>query len=610
MKNLNNKTQSGFTLVELAISTTIVGLLIAAVLLPFSVWLEDKKFETTAENVEQVTWGVSAFHVANGYYPCPAPIDAARDDPDYGRAGDCFETPVAIGSCSAAGGRYCVAGGRTPGFVDLNGDGNDDDLDDDGNPDSVGIRRVRIGTIPFRDLNMPEEFAYDSYGNRILYAVTEDLAYDVVPGPPATENFLNLSALGGIEVLNDSGQSHLDVPGSANFVVLSHGADGVGGYNRQGVSNGDPCNEGTANETLDSQNCDHLDGVNINADFFVSELAEAGDGNQHDDIVRFQIPLNAPLWARSSTSPESIYSIPSTDNPDGRVAGDFNYNRLSQPTLPDGPDADSDPDPDTAQINAVYANSKLWVGGNILLDDLNVATQEQVQSHNICNRDGDNCFPASAIGGPVGTKCPPGMIFIKGVYRNDAGTSGDVLDDEIVGECQSSIDFSCAPGELIRGVSDGRADCVPRPCPSQTRSECGDSYTLNAAEHGSRQTVHLGDNECRSATFVCNAGTWSGSFSGMCSCTNETITTPAPCAAIGCLVTGRTDRVRRTTTTCGFRNCRTSSRFVGTCHSCSTPTPTPGGGTDPDPTSTPGGGTDPGVGDPACTGGAAVGCPP
>jgi len=602
MKNLDNKNQFGFTLVELAISTIIVGILIGAVLVPFSVWLKDREVEKTAENVEQVTWGVSAFHVANGYYPCPAPIDAARDNVNYGRAGECFDTSVAEGNCSAAGGRYCVAAGRSVSVTDPV---------DSSIIQTLPNTRVRIGTIPFRDLNMPEEFAYDSYGNRILYAVTETLAYDLDESvSPAIENIYNQSDLGGIEVLNDNGESHLDIPSSANFVVLSHGADGVGGYNRFGVSNGDPCNEGTANETLDSQNCDHLDGTDINATFYVSELAETGGANQHDDIVRFQVPLNAPLWARSSFAPADIYSISSADNPKGRVAGDYRHNFYSQPKLV-GTDLDGDgeDDLDGLQITRVYENSKLWVGGNIVVNDLNVATTEQVQSNNICDRNGENCFPASAIGGATGTACPPGTRFMAGVTKQTNGT--DIIrDDQIVADCEPIVNFGCADGELVKGIVDGKINCVPKPCPAQTRSECGQNYSLNAAEHGTRQLVHLGQFECRSAQFVCQNGVWNGNFGGTCTC-NAGVRTGFVGCPDGCTVIG--SRIRTTTTTCSHRSCLVRSNTSGSCDCpnnggggpTTTPTPDPTLPT-PDPTPpTPGGG--PGVGNPPATGGTGAG---
>jgi len=35
---------------------------------------------------------------------------------------------------------------------------------------------IRIGSVPTRALNLPDEFMYDSYGSRFLYAVSADLA--------------------------------------------------------------------------------------------------------------------------------------------------------------------------------------------------------------------------------------------------------------------------------------------------------------------------------------------------------------------------------------------------------------------------------------------------
>jgi len=459
----DQRNNAGFTLVELAISTLIIGVLIAAISFPFSVWQKKKKFERTVDNVEQMAWAVSSYRVANGHYPCPAAMNLSRVDPNYGRITDCTDTTtVTTGNCSA---EYCVA--DSPRVIEnVNSDG-DAILETvvDGSltagQDDEFTTQVRIGVLPFRDLNIPEEFAYDSYGNRLLYAVTETLAFSQIGG---VQNFENDPSAGGINIVYDDAATgtrvnRLDVPHSANFVVLSHGTDGVGGININGVSNGLSC----ATASPDSENCDHLaaiGGAGVDNEFYISEIAEGGGTNQHDDLALYQIPLNAPLWARSAANPANIYSLPTEKNPTGKVGGDYLYNFYEQTSKALNP----------VEHNKVYKNARLWVGGNILVSD----PTGQTQSNVICDKDGENCFPASAIGGDAlsgvkdqGTKCKNASDrLLRGVMREDNGggtaTPSDISDDQIIGDCDSAVTQSCPPGELMKGIdlATGQVICV------------------------------------------------------------------------------------------------------------------------------------------------------
>jgi hypothetical protein len=182
---------------------------------------------------------VSAYRSENGFLPCPAPLDAPRDDSlagqQYGMASDCSTAVTAIGSCS--GGICRVA--RMRGDVTV-------DTDHDGIGDSTFTPTLRIGAIPFRTLGIPEEAAYDAYGNRILYAVTEERAFD---------NVHNVHGTGAIVVQYEDASGnrvdHIqddDTDGDsedAEFIVLSHGSDKVGGYSLKGIPFASECDATT-----------------------------------------------------------------------------------------------------------------------------------------------------------------------------------------------------------------------------------------------------------------------------------------------------------------------------------------------------------------------------
>lgn len=599
---MKNNKQSGFTLIELAISTMIVGILLAGILVSYGIWVEKKNLDRTADNVEQVAWAVSAYRSANGRYPCPAPLDAARTSAGYGLQTDCSSAAVAPGSCSGAGNKYCVANSMR-GTIAL-------DHDYDSSTPTINVTpKVRIGTIPFRELNLPEEYAYDAYGDRIIYAVTENLAYI---------NDANHPKAGGVEIIykdnyaTDTTKSRLETSGTANFVVFSPGPDRIGGYNMDGRLAPTPCVETTS----DGRNCDFNDGSGFDATFFISEAVEATGNDKHDDVGVFQLPLNMPLWARSSDDPEDIYSIKSDLNPQGKVGSDYLYNFYVDPARP-------------SYVTSAYDNTRLWVGGNIKVQS-NGANSGQVQSFENCDRKGENCFKPEIIGG-AGIKCSNNDQPMKGVRAGDADCAEDT---DLVLEC---------PGEqVVQTITNGELVCADLPCKATQVTSCGENFILPVSESGLSYNFSAGDvYKCSKGAFTCTSGIWvgpgfdnlgaydpyvgfiDGNGANICTCT------PGPVAySYGCGPGGVGLDAGTLTSNCGL--CQFS--YNGTS-SCTYP---PGGGgctpgVDCPPTNcTPGVDCPPasctpgvdcpgdpgvppdnggGVGNPPCTGGSGAGCP-
>ncbi len=489
MKHIKNN-QAGFTLIEMAISTIIVGLLIAAVVFPFSVWQEQQKYEKTVSNVEDMALVVAAYRASNGHFPCPAPLDAPRDTTEYGVQTECWDTGTATGSCSADGEKVCIAESlRGPVTYDFDSDGTDDTM--------PSAPRVRIGTVPFRELNIPEEYAYDSYGNRILYAVTENLAWsidDKDDADPSNDdiNPFNKLAAGGISVVYEGGESRIDPPHSADFIILSHGEDQAGGFTKiSGTNNGVACNA----DAPDGENCDHISFADINPTFFVSQRVESDNDNKHDDVAVYQMPINAPVWERSVTNAANIYSIKSKDDENSRVGTDYLYDFFA--------------DPEGSEYTEVYEDSRLWVGGNLLVEAKDGVGGE-IQAKQICDRKGENCFEPKVIGGE-GIKCDKDtQAGFKGFLNADA-------------DCEGDITLKCdEDGQFIKSITDGRLDCEYKPCASKTVTSCSQSFQLpdTASDTGRKFSYKAGNKyKCSEGSYECKKGEWKGGFDDkLCNC--------------------------------------------------------------------------------------------
>ncbi len=69
---LNQPTQAGFSLLELAIVLLIVGLLLGGLIMPLSARMDQQKIDTTRQQLEQIRQALVGYALARDALPCPA----------------------------------------------------------------------------------------------------------------------------------------------------------------------------------------------------------------------------------------------------------------------------------------------------------------------------------------------------------------------------------------------------------------------------------------------------------------------------------------------------------------------------------------------------------
>lgn len=444
----------GYTLLEIAIVLLVVGLLTASALGAYNIYVQAQAQKETQMHATLSSNALITFLSQYGRYPCPARLDADRSDPDYGMETNCADTSIASGAC--ANGVCIETSERT--ITPASG--------------APFNPRVRRGMLPFRQLNIPEDYAEDGYNARLEYAVTEQLA--VVTTFEKTH--------GGIAVIDGQSpaRSVVTPPATAHFMIISHGPDRRGAYTKYGRQT-----FACAGAGLDIENCNTAaDGRAI----YRAAVASTSGGAEHfDDIVRYYSSIETPLWKVSDGSGLNIHDL----------------------TKPGG----------VVGVGNPPAGSAYEVDGNMrAYDDPGLpGTTGRVNAQRFCDAAGGDCFWSEVIAGTYGPmQCPPGEM-VTGIANNAV-------------QCAPAPDVRCPPGQVMRGVNADRTlDCVPLiSCPALEVDICNgtSAYTtrwLPTGRDGETATVTAGASMVD--TYLCTGGAWQYQYdSGVCECVPENTT--------------------------------------------------------------------------------------
>ena len=150
----------GFTLTELAVVVTIVGLLLASLLYTLSAQTEQRDFEDTRQRLERARDLLLAYVVVNGRLPCPARSTSSGAEVRVSSTGQCSDGT----NEDYYGG---TVGGATAGLLPAV---------------TIGYQQVDSSG-----------FALDAWGNRIRYAVAKTITN--CTGTSATPHFTNAANL-------------------------------------------------------------------------------------------------------------------------------------------------------------------------------------------------------------------------------------------------------------------------------------------------------------------------------------------------------------------------------------------------------------------------------
>lgn len=429
--------EKGFTILELAIVFALVGIVIAPAIALYKQHRKDKDWDMTEERITELAHSIGTFRSTYGRYPCPASRTAVPGDVTYGHefldgADNC--TLNAPGTCTDG---ICTA--NNP-----NGDA------------------IVIGSIPFKALNLQESETFDRYLGRISYAVTYT----------QTSNTTFELSQGAIGVVDKNGNTMIDPENTGHFIIISHGQNKAGAYNRSGVENA-ACVTGSA---LEQENCDD--------DY---QFVSGGVHDNTDDRVSYFTSVYPSEWQLSEASANHDIHLKNTDSValGASVADDLtNAERMDiYETLPDN---------------------------GVILSETSVISDE------LCEYDGtdpgDHCFKPRRIAGLLDHLTDPTVaaetVDQSGMSCYDP-TDPSSKDTYMIGiaenepVCSDEIFIACSANNFIVGIdSNGGVICdgIPAdPCEDQDIvSFCGNNHTLSATYSGDYEEVFSG--ECKMIT--------------------------------------------------------------------------------------------------------------
>lgn len=231
----------GFTLIELAVVTAVIALLIGSILVPLTTQVETRRIsdtQKTLDDVREALFGYALSRATTPYLPCP---DKTVADANPGTANDGVEDVLATGNCV-----------------------------------------VLEGNVPWVTLGVGTQ---DAWGNRLRYRVMAGLSghRDVNAALPAvTLTTAMTPAAGALDVCSAppvagtcaaATQIAINVPA----VILSHGRNGYGAISATG---GAPL-------AVPAANVDEAENLGTADRFYVQRLqTEAtGGATEFDDIV-------------------------------------------------------------------------------------------------------------------------------------------------------------------------------------------------------------------------------------------------------------------------------------------------------------------------------------
>jgi len=258
---------AGFTLIELAMVLVVIGTVTAMGVSMGSSMIQSAQKVSTNQKLDAIETALMAYRRAYNRLPCPADptlTDVAANSATFGyeagAAGTCTATHIASYTIPSPGSTTNIPGGTN----------------------------VVEGAVPVRTLNLPDEYQFDGWGRKFAYAVWAPITATATSTTPAAFVSYGITPSCGAITVNNAGGGHRTQ--GADYVLLSYGPDGHGGYPKGGGST--RYNAGSTN--TDELTNAHYSNLGVDTGYAATYVQKdwtqnsASSTDVFDDIVRFK----------------------------------------------------------------------------------------------------------------------------------------------------------------------------------------------------------------------------------------------------------------------------------------------------------------------------------
>ncbi|MDX2113471.1 MAG: prepilin-type N-terminal cleavage/methylation domain-containing protein [Alphaproteobacteria bacterium] len=186
----------GFTLLELSVVLLVLSLMLGGLLAVMTQETRISKTEELKQKMDAIEYALVSYSKRSDTQrlPCPANPTLAVGHVDFGFAGN--------PNCKTGTGNRAL-------------------------PTALSDSAIAIGTVPVRTIGLPDEYAFDPWGNRFSYAVSISIthanALAVYPVTFPDVNSIVVESVSGFPI------------GNFSVVIISHGPNGYGAFTRTGV---------------------------------------------------------------------------------------------------------------------------------------------------------------------------------------------------------------------------------------------------------------------------------------------------------------------------------------------------------------------------------------
>lgn len=247
------RTKFGFTLVEMAMTISVLGILLAANISLYNNLKLTQDYNITTERMVVIQAALMNYYNSNGKLPCPASIDLSLKNTNFGVELDCSSsiTPAGLINANLQGGSPAAD--------------------------------VRIGAIPVRALGISNNYAIDEWNNIIKYAVIRNITTStsaLLTYNEAYEDVIKIVDINGNRV-NRSNNFVAGKQSYVGYVLVSNGS------NQNGATNSVASSKSCDGSKTDAENCDN-DAIFITTNNSLSQKTDFDDIVAWDTIGNFK----------------------------------------------------------------------------------------------------------------------------------------------------------------------------------------------------------------------------------------------------------------------------------------------------------------------------------